>query len=170
MNHRGIEHGDTWAMASPIFSTDSPSVSGLDGFAKNAVIKALSQMKERIEIEESQAIKSGSSSTSIRVHNPRFYREVVLRGSLGAADAYQKGWWDAEDLTELFRIFLGDAEHHRPQRLGDHPRRRHRSSPPGHCPGLGLGRLDVDAHVLRDHRTRGHRHRHRQWRHLHGHS
>jgi len=114
MNHRGIEHGDTWAMASPIFSTDSPSVSGLDGFAKNAVIKALSQMKERIEIEESQAIKSGSSSTSIRVHNPRFYREVVLRGSLGAADAYQKGWWDAEDLTELFRIFLRRRGHATP--------------------------------------------------------
>jgi cyclopropane-fatty-acyl-phospholipid synthase len=88
--------------------TMPPSSAGrwLDKTARNAVVQALSQMRERVVIEEVWQHEGISASARIRVHDPRFYREVILRGSLGAADTYRKGYWDAEDLTELFRIFL----------------------------------------------------------------
>jgi cyclopropane-fatty-acyl-phospholipid synthase len=47
---------------------------------------------------------------TIEVHDSRFYREVLLGGSLGAADAYTQGWWSADDLTAVLRMFASDAE------------------------------------------------------------
>lgn len=43
---------------------------------------------------------------TIRVHDPRFYRTVILGGHLGAAEAYFDGWWDTDDLTALVRILV----------------------------------------------------------------
>ena len=37
------------------------------------------------------------------VHDERLYRRVALFGSLGLGDAYQDGWWDADDMPEFFR-------------------------------------------------------------------
>jgi cyclopropane-fatty-acyl-phospholipid synthase len=42
----------------------------------------------------------------VRVHDPQFYRQLMLGGSLGASDAYVRGEWDCDDLTSLFRIIV----------------------------------------------------------------
>ena len=39
----------------------------------------------------------------VTVHDPRFYRSL-LRGSLGAGDAYMNHWFDCADLPELARL------------------------------------------------------------------
>ena len=43
-------------------------------------------------------------SGQIDVHNRRFYRSLVLGGSLGAAESYIRGDWDAADLTTTMRV------------------------------------------------------------------
>ena len=46
---------------------------------------------------------------TVRVRDPRFYRHLVFGGSLGAAKAYIRGYWDCDDLVGLVRIFCRNA-------------------------------------------------------------
>lgn len=43
---------------------------------------------------------------TVHVRDPRFYRELLFGGSLGAAGAFVRGEWDCHDLTALFRILV----------------------------------------------------------------
>lgn len=43
---------------------------------------------------------------SVGVRDPRFYRGLLLGGSVGAAAAFSRGQWDCDDLTTLFRILI----------------------------------------------------------------
>jgi cyclopropane-fatty-acyl-phospholipid synthase len=45
-------------------------------------------------------------STTIHVHDSRFYTELALGGSVGAGEAYMLGFWDTSDLTALVRIMV----------------------------------------------------------------
>jgi cyclopropane-fatty-acyl-phospholipid synthase len=47
---------------------------------------------------------------SVDIHQPRFYRDVVLGGSLGVAESYLSGDWDCDNLTRLFRIMIQNDE------------------------------------------------------------
>jgi cyclopropane-fatty-acyl-phospholipid synthase len=51
-----------------------------------------------------------SISATVKVHDPRFYRRLVLGGSLGAAEAYIQGFWSCDNLVNLVRIFCRNAE------------------------------------------------------------
>ncbi len=42
---------------------------------------------------------------TVKIQDPRFYRKVVMNGSLGAAESYIRGFWQCEDLVALVRIF-----------------------------------------------------------------
>jgi cyclopropane-fatty-acyl-phospholipid synthase len=42
---------------------------------------------------------------TLTVHHPRFFRDAVLGGHLGAAEGYIHGLWDCDDLTALVRVF-----------------------------------------------------------------
>jgi cyclopropane-fatty-acyl-phospholipid synthase len=46
----------------------------------------------------------------LSVRDSRFYRDLVLGGSLGAAEAYLAGRWSSADLTGLFRLLLNNLE------------------------------------------------------------
>jgi cyclopropane-fatty-acyl-phospholipid synthase len=48
----------------------------------------------------------GSLSATIVVHDPSFYADLALGGSVGAAESYMQGAWDADDLTTLLRLML----------------------------------------------------------------
>lgn len=45
---------------------------------------------------------NGDKPYDIQVHSPEVYKMVVKNGSLGLGEAYIKGLWDCEDLSELF--------------------------------------------------------------------
>jgi len=47
---------------------------------------------------------------TIEIQDPRFYRQVVLNGSLGAAEAYIRGYWQCENLVDLVRIFCRNSD------------------------------------------------------------
>ncbi len=43
---------------------------------------------------------------TITIADPRAYLAVALAGSVGAGEAYRQGWWTADDLTTLVRLFV----------------------------------------------------------------
>ena len=47
---------------------------------------------------------SGEPVATVVVHDPRAWSAVLRHGSLGLADSYIAGWWDADDLTDVVRI------------------------------------------------------------------
>lgn len=53
----------------------------------------------------------GARPHDLRVHDRRFYRRVLAGGSLGLGESYMDGWWDCDDLVELFaRIGAANLE------------------------------------------------------------
>lgn len=76
----------------------------------------LSQLK-RIEgaqltlLDRGQRLVFGSATgdadprCTVTVRHPRFYRDAVLGGHLGASEGYIHGLWDCDDLTALVRVF-----------------------------------------------------------------
>lgn len=42
----------------------------------------------------------------IEVHDARFWRAVALRGSVGAGEAYARGWWTSPDAALVVRLFV----------------------------------------------------------------
>jgi len=48
----------------------------------------------------------GGLSATIVVHDQSFYADLALGGSVGAAESYMRGAWDADDLTALLRLML----------------------------------------------------------------
>jgi len=51
----------------------------------------------------------GLPAVRIEIRDPRFYRHLVFGGSLGAAEAYIRGYWTCDDLVGLVRIFSRNA-------------------------------------------------------------
>lgn len=51
----------------------------------------------------------GALTATVRVHDPRFYGNLVFGGSLGAAEAYIRGYWTCDNLVDLVRIFCRNA-------------------------------------------------------------
>ncbi len=52
----------------------------------------------------------------VTIHHPAFYRRMVKRGSLGAAESYMEGHWTSDDLTALFQIFIRNLQDTPPAR------------------------------------------------------
>ncbi len=56
---------------------------------------------------------SGSSegmTGNVHVLDPRFYRQVVWGGGLGAAEAFIRGYWESPDLTVVMRVLARNAQ------------------------------------------------------------
>lgn len=45
---------------------------------------------------------NGDKPYDIKVHDNRFYSAVITNQSMGAGESYMKGWWDCDQLDELF--------------------------------------------------------------------
>ena len=55
---------------------------------------------------------NGTSPWDIQLKNENFYRRVLSQGSLGLGESYMDGWWDCNDIDELFfKILKADLEH-----------------------------------------------------------
>ncbi len=71
----------------------------------------------RIVLEDGGRRESFGSPTdrcpltaTIKVHDPAFYADVVLGGSVGAGEAYMDGLWSSDDLTSVVRIIACNQE------------------------------------------------------------
>lgn len=53
----------------------------------------------------------GKKPWDIKVHDSRLFRKAMLQGSLGLGESYMDGWWDCNDLEELFyRLFTANVD------------------------------------------------------------
>ncbi|MGD9633157.1 MAG: class I SAM-dependent methyltransferase [Pirellulales bacterium] len=97
-------------MTSPAaIATTSPRL--IDQVLRRLLLGQLRQCRGgTIVVEENAAATrfgtAGDLAATVRVNDPRFYRRVLLGGSLAAADGYVRGQWDCDDLAALFRLFL----------------------------------------------------------------
>jgi cyclopropane-fatty-acyl-phospholipid synthase len=83
----------------------------LDRLARAALGRRLESIgRGRLTLEDRETRRAfgrlGELAATIRIEDPRAYRRMVLGGGLGAADAWIRGWWTADDLTTLLRIFV----------------------------------------------------------------
>ena len=67
-------------------------------------------------LEPSGVVIDGNRPWDPRVRDERAIREVLRRGSLGAGEAYMRGWWNAEQLDEFFyRIMRAGVDRNLPK-------------------------------------------------------
>lgn len=87
----------------------------LERFARGRVEAALGALEEGALF-----ITTGSDTASYRgprpgpraeitVLDPRVWQALAFRGVLGGAEAYMDGWWRAEDLVGVIRVFARNA-------------------------------------------------------------
>lgn len=53
-------------------------------------------------LSEAEVIVDGPNPWDPQIHDPRLWDRVFMQGSLGLGEAYMDGWWDCDDLSELF--------------------------------------------------------------------
>jgi cyclopropane-fatty-acyl-phospholipid synthase len=52
----------------------------------------------------------GGENAELYVLDPRFWRAVVLRGSVGLAESYAHGWWSSPDVVALIRLLTRNID------------------------------------------------------------
>ena len=111
-------------MSTPTTTNSSPSkvpnpsskpISG--SIARSLVLKSLGSIKSGLlhVCEGSKKTTLGKPAedgleATIEVHDGRFYRSTMLRGSVGSAEAYVAGWWQTDDLTAVVRILARNLD------------------------------------------------------------
>ncbi|HUO66789.1 MAG TPA: cyclopropane-fatty-acyl-phospholipid synthase family protein [Gammaproteobacteria bacterium] len=82
---------------------------GLDALARRVVLDRLRKVAVgTLQVSDGNDVAYGSGAPTARVvvHDARTYTELALGGTIGAAEAYMQGLWDADDLTALIRVLL----------------------------------------------------------------
>jgi cyclopropane-fatty-acyl-phospholipid synthase len=82
----------------------------LQKFAKSQVLNKLKLLtKGHLTLidgdERYQFGQADNLSATIIVNNAHFYGEVAFGGSIGAGEAYMLGYWQADNLTNVIRLF-----------------------------------------------------------------
>ena len=85
-----------------------------DSLARRGLLGRLSDIRRgRMVIrEDGREHRFGAPSeacpldVTVDILDPRAWAEIALGGALGAGEAYMRGWWKADDLTAVVRLFL----------------------------------------------------------------
>jgi cyclopropane-fatty-acyl-phospholipid synthase len=106
-------------MSSPVESltTEIPSTESFGGitrFLRKKILNQLSQIKGgKIHLHDSLgSVILGSDSETDGIHvrlsigSPEFYRQVALKGSVGAGESYMDRQWHCDDLVGLIRLLV----------------------------------------------------------------
>jgi cyclopropane-fatty-acyl-phospholipid synthase len=48
--------------------------------------------------------QAGVPHAEVRVHNPQMYSDMLTAGSIGAGEAYMRGYWSSPDLVAVIRL------------------------------------------------------------------
>jgi cyclopropane-fatty-acyl-phospholipid synthase len=100
----------------PIEFFEKPLI--LDKLARKIILSHFNRIKEGeiTVIENSAHITFGEITANfpvkatIEVQNPKMYLDIVAKGLNGSADAFIKGWWTCDNLTNLVRIFTRNRD------------------------------------------------------------
>jgi len=96
-------------------ATASKPANIVDHWARRALLGRIAQLRRgHITLEDATGATSlgepGDLRVHCRVHQPRFFRQALLGGTLSVAESYLRGDWDCDDLTTLFRIFARNID------------------------------------------------------------
>jgi len=53
-----------------------------------------------------QSADTAKLTASVTIHDARVFRDVVLRGTIGAGEAYMLGYWSTPDLLKVVRVMV----------------------------------------------------------------
>ncbi|GAC1304367.1 MAG: cyclopropane-fatty-acyl-phospholipid synthase family protein [Steroidobacteraceae bacterium] len=95
-------------------SGGSERLSGLTRLARHLLLGQLRRMRcgrlrlidAGIDERFGRASEDAPFDVTLRVCDPRFYSDVVFAGTVGAGEAYIKGYWQCDDLTGLVRLMV----------------------------------------------------------------
>jgi len=90
----------------------------LAAVSRHALMKTLSAVRHgRLRLIDGDRERAFGEATpeypvsaAVIVHDPSFYRNVLLGGSVGAGEAYMRGAWSADDLVSVVRILVRNME------------------------------------------------------------
>jgi cyclopropane-fatty-acyl-phospholipid synthase len=94
------------------------SINALERLARKAVLSRLAGIEHGVLVLEDGGntqrfggltAQCGLTST-VRVHDPRFYSEIAFGGSIGAGEAYMDAYWSTDDLTAVIRILVSNRD------------------------------------------------------------
>ena len=91
-------------------STVARSEPVMTGIFRKSLLGALEHLREGeiliVEGDERRTVgrRSAGLNATVDVCDPRFWTAVALGGSIGAAEAWTKGFWNCDDLTSVVRI------------------------------------------------------------------
>ncbi len=54
--------------------------------------------------------KISGLTASVSIHDPQLYINIIFKGSMGAAESYMKGHWSTDNLTNVVRLFVLNAD------------------------------------------------------------
>jgi len=114
MSNQTITHGLAFDHRSNKRQGPSTSAPGLYRLTRHLVFARLSKLESGMVtiLEKDERFQFGHLTSDCRlkatvtIHDPRVYADIALEGTVGAGDAYGRGWWDCDDLTALVRIFV----------------------------------------------------------------
>ena len=100
----------------PIEFSEKPLI--LDKVARKIILSHFKGIKEGeiTIVENSEHIVFGQTTPNfpvkaiITVQNSKMYLDIVAKGLNGSADAFIKGWWTCDNLTNLVRIFTRNRD------------------------------------------------------------
>ena len=100
----------------PVEFPEKPLI--LDKVARKIILSHFKGIKEGeiTIIENSEHIVFGKTTPNfpvkaiITVQNSKMYLDIVAKGLNGSAEAFIKGWWTCDNLTNLVRIFTRNRE------------------------------------------------------------
>ena len=83
-----------------------------DNVARKLLLRRMAGLHDGVltVVEGTEAYRLGTADgpdpieAALHVRHPRFYREVVLGGAIGAGRAYMAGLWSSPDLSAFFRL------------------------------------------------------------------
>ena len=85
----------------------------LQNFARKQVLVRLARLQigQLTIIENGQKTVFGNDknlAATVTVNDAHFYGEIAFGGSIGAGEAYMLGYWQADNLTNVIRIFAAN--------------------------------------------------------------
>jgi cyclopropane-fatty-acyl-phospholipid synthase len=93
------------------YATKSLQTPVLAGFARKLLFKHLEKLSQGqlLIIEGDDVFRFGETDTSelvaeLRVHDPSCYIDILLGGSIGAAESYMTADWSSSNLTNVIRV------------------------------------------------------------------
>lgn len=93
---------------------DAPEPTRIDRLARRIVLSRLALIRHgSLTLSDgAETVTFGTHrdendlSVEIRVRDPRFYADVAFGGAVGAGEAYVRGYWQAQELTQVVQLLL----------------------------------------------------------------